>query len=469
MNPRSIHFRLIGLYAGLLAIVMLAVEGYTYKRLEYFLHATLRKSLEHRAMQITQGILAEIPERGESYVSSEIEARYAPALNDKFVRVTKTSGAVIYRSGPPNNHSFTPESVPPDTASSGPGKLIRTEHFPDGNALLIASLSSSIATSTYLVEVGASLAEANRVLQALLVSLSFVFLVLMTVAVLGGHVLMKRGMIPVKNIMAAAQDITLHHLNRRLPVSDSGDEIAGLSIALNQMIARLDESFQHTSRFTADASHELRTPLTIIHGEVETILKARQLDPELRDDLESLHHEVLGLVRIVERLFALARMDAGQIQAERIRLNLGTLVETTAEQMCVLAVDKQIQLECKIQQPTEVDGDRSGLKQTIVNLLDNAIKYTPQNGRVSLGVYAQNNAVIFEVADTGCGVTESELPRLFQRFYRTQAVRSSNVDGVGLGLSIVHSVCTAHGGSVTATNRSPSGLKITVSLPKATT
>jgi signal transduction histidine kinase len=276
-------------------------------------------------------------------------------------------------------------------------------------------------------------------------------------------------MIPVKNIMAAAQDITLHHLNRRLPVSDSGDEIAGLSIALNQMIARLDESFQHTSRFTADASHELRTPLTIIHGEVETILKARQLDPELRDDLESLHHEVLGLVRIVERLFALARMDAGQIQAERIRLNLGTLVETTAEQMCVLAVDKQIQLECKIQQPTEVDGDRSGLKQTIVNLLDNAIKYTPQNGRVSLGVYAQNNAVIFEVADTGCGVTESELPRLFQRFYRTQAVRSSNVDGVGLGLSIVHSVCTAHGGSVTATNRSPSGLKITVSLPKATT
>ena len=279
--------------------------------------------------------------------------------------------------------------------------------------------------------------------------------------------LMKRALTPVQQIVAAAQDISLHHLGRRLPVSDKGDEIASLSIALNQMIARLDESFQNTSRFTADASHELRTPLTIIHGELEAILLGRELEPALRDALGSLLEEVERLVRIVEGLFALSRLDTGEAQAERVRLDLASLAETTAEQMCLLAEEKRIDLVCQTRDGVEVEGDRARLKQVIVNLLDNAIKYSPEHGNIALAVHGRNGSAYLEVTDTGPGVPEAALPHLFERFYRADETRSGEIGGAGLGLSIVQSICAAHGGSVTVKNNLPTGCKVTVELPKA--
>ena len=466
MNTRSIRFRLIGLYAGLLAIVMLAFGAYTYKRLQHFIHDVLGSSLEHRAQQIAQGILKEIPAKGESYVAAEIEARYAPALNDKFVRVTRQDRSILYLSTEPNDRSFTPENVRPFAGGKTP-PIMREQPIANGSAMLIATLPSTAAGHEYVIEVGTSLAGSDRVLQALLLTLAAGLPVLMGVAIFGGYVLMKRALTPVQNIMRAAQDITLHHLGRRLPVSDSGDEIAGLSLALNQMIARLDESFQHTSRFSADASHELRTPLAIIHGELEAILLGRKLEPDLRDALASLQEEIQRLVRIVEGLFALSRLDTGEAQTERVRLDLAKLAETTAEQMCLLAEEKHIDLVCETREPVEVEGDRARLKQVVVNLLDNAIKYTPENGRISLTVKSRNGTAFLEVADSGPGVSPAALPHLFERFYRADEVRSRDIGGAGLGLSIVHSICTAHGGSVSVENIAPTGCQVTVGLPKA--
>jgi heavy metal sensor kinase len=269
-------------------------------------------------------------------------------------------------------------------------------------------------------------------------------------------------------MMQAAQEITMSKLSRRLPEVESDDEIAHLAAVLNQMIARLDESFQNTTRFTADASHELRTPLTIIHGELEAMLApSRKLEPELRDALASLLEEVDRLVQIVEGLFALSRLDSGEARTERARLDLAKLAQTTAEQMCLLAEEKHIDLVYETSDAVEVEGDRSRLKQVVVNLLDNAIKYTPEKGRISLAVRARNGSALLEVADTGSGVPEDALPHLFERFYRADEVRSRDIGGAGLGLSIVHSICTAHGGSVTATNTPPRGCRFTVELPLA--
>ncbi len=468
MNTRSIRFRLIGLYAGLLAVVMLGFDAYTYKRLQHFLREVLGSSLEHRAEQIAHGILSEIPSKGESYaaaayVTAAIEGRFAPALNDKFVRVTREDGFVLYISREPNDRSFEPEKVPPYFGPS----VTREQRLASGSDMLIATLSTRVASHEYFVEVGTSLASSNRVLQALLLTLAAGLPVVIGAAVFGGYILMKRALTPVQNIMRAAQDITLHHLGRRLPVSESGDEIAGMSLALNQMIARLDESFQHTSRFTADASHELRTPLTIIHGELEAMLLRRKLEPDLREALASLLEEVERLVRIVEGLFALSRLDTGEAQAERVRLDLAKLAETTAEQMCLLAEEKHIDLRCETREAVEVEGDRARLKQVVVNLLDNAIKYTPQDGSISLTVTAHNGTALLEITDSGPGISEAALPHLFERFYRSEEARSREIGGAGLGLSIVHSICAAHGGSVSIENVSPTGCHVTVGLPKA--
>jgi len=271
----------------------------------------------------------------------------------------------------------------------------------------------------------------------------------------------------VQTMMRAAQEITLRHLSRRLPSLQSDDEISHLAGVLNQMIARLDESFQNTQRFTADASHELRTPLTIMRGELEAILLGRTLTPDLRDALGSLLEEVERLVRIVEGLFALSRLDTGEAQAERVRLDLARLAETTADQMCLLAEVKHIDLIRETSQRVEIEGDRSRLKQVIVNLLDNAIKYTPENGRVALAVRSENSTALLEVTDTGPGVSDVALPHLFERFYRADEVRSREIGGAGLGLSIVQSICAAHGGSVTAANTLPRGCRFTIELPLA--
>jgi heavy metal sensor kinase len=468
MNTRSIRFRLIGLYATLLAVVMLGFDAYTYKRLQHFLREVLGDALEHRAQQIAQGILPGIPPNGENYeaaayVSAAIEGRFAPALNDKFVRVTREDGFVLYVSREPNDRSFEPEDVPPYIGQT----LTREQRLAKGSDMLIAALSTRVAYHEYIVEVGMSLANSDRVLQALLLTLAAGVPIVIGAAIGGGYFLMKRALTPVQNIMRAAQEITLHHLGRRLPVSESGDEIAGMSVALNQMIARIDESFQHTSRFTGDASHELRTPLTIIHGELEAMLLRRKLEPDLREALASLLEEVERLVRIVEGLFALSRLDTGEAQTERVRLDLAKLAETTAEQMCLLAEEKHIDLRCQTRESVEVEGDRARLKQVVVNLLDNAIKYTPENGKISLTVGSQNGTALLEVTDSGPGVSNEALPHLFERFYRSEEARSHEAGGAGLGLSIVHAICTAHGGSVSVENISPTGCHVTVGLPKA--
>jgi heavy metal sensor kinase len=336
-----------------------------------------------------------------------------------------------------------------------------------GTRLLVATQRVQVGNDTFLIEVGGTLTANERLLHQLLMTLLLGLPVVLGIVILGGYVLTKRALQPVQTMMRAAQEITISHLSRRLPPLSSDDEIAHLATVLNQMIARLDESFQNTTRFTADASHELRTPLTIIRGELEAILLGRKLDPELRDTVGSLLEEAERLVRIVEGLFALSRLDTGEAQTERVRFDLAKLAETTAEQMCLLAEVKHIDLVYETSTCVEIEGDRSRLKQVVVNLLDNAIKYTPDKGRVSLAVRTQNGSALLEVSDTGPGVSDAALPHLFERFYRADEVRSREIGGAGLGLSIVQSICTAHGGAAIAANTPPSGCRFTIELPLA--
>ncbi|HSI12221.1 MAG TPA: ATP-binding protein [Chthoniobacter sp.] len=466
MNSQSIHFRLIVWHAGVLLLVLLGFGAFTYTTLRFFSNQVLREAMAHRAQQIADLVTSNAAAKDPNFVSREIVKRYDPAMNDRFVRVTGADGKVLFLSAAPNDHSFVPEEIP-----AWSGSVARISSYQvtaaGGTPLLMATQRVDAQAGKFVIEVGGTLTANERLLQRLLLALLLGLPVVLGVVVLGGYVLTKRALEPVQTMTRAAQEITASHLSRRLPSLQSEDEIAHLASMLNQMIARLDESFQNTARFTADASHELRTPLTIIRGELEAILLRRKLEPELRDAVASLLEEAERLVRIVEGLFALSRLDAGEAQTERVRFDLAKLVETTAEQMCLLAEVKHIDLVYETSTCVEVEGDRSRLKQVVVNLLDNAIKYTPEKGRVSLAVRSQNGSALLEVSDTGPGVSEKALPHLFERFYRADEVRSREIGGAGLGLSIVQSICAAHGGSVSAANTPPSGCRFTVEIPLA--
>jgi heavy metal sensor kinase len=291
--------------------------------------------------------------------------------------------------------------------------------------------------------------------------------VVTALAVGGGSLLVKRALSPVDRIAASAERISSQNLSERLPVARTGDELERLSIALNHMIQRLDEAFQYSRRFMADASHELRTPLTVLRGELESCIQEPTPAPEWRERLASALEEVERLAGIVEGLFAISRLDAGEAAAEWVKLDLARLAAATADQMSLLAEDKNIQVTCAATEPVWVEGDQARLKQVVVNLLDNAIKYTLNGGVVGLTVNANHSKAVLEVTDNGIGIPAEALPRVFDRFFRVDKARSRELGGAGLGLSIVKSICTAHHGHVEASSLPGQGSRFRVELPLA--
>jgi signal transduction histidine kinase len=264
--------------------------------------------------------------------------------------------------------------------------------------------------------------------------------------------------------MDAAEDISLHNLSRRLPVVATGDKLEHLTRALNGMIARLDESFQQASRFTADASHELRTPLTIMRGELESILQQKHLPEDLREGVAAVLEETVRLAQITENLLAIARLEAGEAKIEQCVFDLGEMASATAGQMHLLAEEKSIALKVDAGHNVLVNGDPARIKQVIVNLLDNAIKYTPANGKVGLSVHAEVGHAVLEVSDSGIGIEDQHLPHIFERFYRADRMRSRAQGGTGLGLAIVRSICLAHNGEVRVQSSVNKGSRFSVRL-----
>ncbi len=338
-------------------------------------------------------------------------------------------------------------------------------HLPDNKILLVAALKYQTPDgANYTVEVGAPLDPVETMLDRLFLQLALGLPIAVLVAIGGGYLLVGRALAPVGQIAGKAAQITQHNLSERLPVARTADELERLSLSLNRMIGRLEDAFLNEKRFIADASHELRTPLTTMRAELEGMVSDGHITADLRETLGSVLEEVERLSEIVEGLSAISRLDAGEAQTEWIPFDLSQLAATTADQMSLLAEDKGIAVRCDAGQPVMVSGDRARLKQVVVNLLDNAIKYTPEKGAIHLNVAAVNGHALLEVSDNGIGIPADALPHVFNRFFRVDKARTRDPGGAGLGLSIVKSICTAHGATVEAFS-SREGSLFRVTLP----
>jgi heavy metal sensor kinase len=460
VNTRSLKFRLVAWYAGWLAVLYVVFGIFMYASLRQHLTEALRHALSRRARQVTELAQRSIDLQA---LGPEIRSHFAPEANHRLTRVT-LDGRVIYVSGPPSDHSFDPKAVPVIAATEGESFAHRTST--DGRGLLIVAISTPAKNGNLLVEEGEAELPLQNTLHAWLVGLVLGLAVLITVAVGGGYFLVQRALAPVDRITQSAERISSRNLAERLPVSDTGDELERLSLALNHMIHRLEESFGHTQRFLADASHELRTPLTMLRAEIEAVIGRigkSDIDERTRSALE----EVDRLRNIVEGLFALSRLDAGEALECRTPFDLGELAVSTTDQICLLAQDKDVALICKTDRNVIVDGDRARLKQVLVNLLDNAIKFTPTGGKIELRVVARQRRAVIEVEDTGIGIPTDALPRVFDRFFRVDRARSRALGGSGLGLSIVKSICAAHHADVYVDSTEGKGARFTVELPLA--
>jgi heavy metal sensor kinase len=461
MNSRSLKFRLVTWYAGWLAVLFVVFGIFVYQSLSYYLKDSLREALARRARQVAD--LAQRTTVDWETTGREIQSHFAPEANSRLTRVT-INGEIVYVSGPPADANFDPRAVP--AAGEVPaGESFVRRALPDGRMLYVVVLSRSAGGRNFVIEEGFSEGPIRTTLEAWLTVLVLGLLLLIVGAALGGFWLAQKALHPVDQIIGSAQRISSLNLSERLPVHHTGDELERLSIALNSMIGRLDDAFQQTRRFLADASHELRTPLTMMQAELEAIHERSDLKPNIRELAASGLHEVQRLKTIVEGLLALSRLDAGEALEQRTPVDLAELAATTAEQMCLLAEDKGISVMCHSGTKVMVEGDRSRLKQVMVNLLDNAIKYTPSGGNVTVNVFTKEDKAVTEVRDDGIGIPREAVPRVFDRFFRVDKARSREEGGAGLGLAIVKSICVAHGGRVEVQSEEGAGSRFTVSLP----
>ncbi len=447
MNARSLSFRLVSWYALILLLVFVVLGALTAFFLSHYLQAGVLDTQLRRARQIADSLLPTLQQRGEQALAQQVDDLYSPEANDRFIRIQRADGAPVYVSPAPHDGSFVPADVPAARLANAPSSVRRVS-LPSGSLLIGAVRHRAGNGDSYIVEVGISALRTDQIVQQVLLLLAMGLPVALAVAAAGGLVLVRRALQPVDGIASKAEAITQHNLSERLPVVHSGDELERLSLSLNHMISRLEDAVQSSKRFVADASHELRTPLTVLRGELEGLAQDAQFPPEARERLGSLLEEVDRLSKIVESLLALSRLDAGEPSSERVRFDLGELAATTAEQISLLAQDKDVEIVCNTAAAVWVEGDRARMKQVIVNLLDNAIKYTPRGGRVQLKISREDDQALLEVSDNGIGIPAEALPHMFKRFYRVDDSRSRGQGGAGLGLSIVKSICTAHGASV---------------------
>jgi heavy metal sensor kinase len=452
-------------YAGLLTGCFGLLAVATYMALQNSLVGALKENQLRRARQVAQLVRDEGEGLNAQQLGEEIEKRYSPGSNDRLIRVSRNDGVLLYLSRATRSQSFDSAALPPPVWPPQPESARAVPLVGGRRLLLTAHKVQTERGLSFLVESGAPLDEVQSDLRKWLAFLLALFPTVAIIALVGGYILVKRSLAPVDRITASAERISSHNLSQRLPVPQTGDELERLSVALNRMIERLDEAFQHSRRFVADASHELRTPLTVLKGEMEGLVREAQLPSDWRERLGTTLEEVDRLANIVEGLFAISRLDAGEAAAEWLTFDLAQLAYDTADQMSLLAEDKGIRLDCLTSKGVWVEGDRSRMKQVVVNLLDNAIKYTQKGGDVHLAVKALDNKAVLEVSDNGVGIPATALPHVFERFYRVDQARSRGNGGAGLGLSIVRSICIAHQGKVEACSTPGQGSRLHVELP----
>ena len=282
---------------------------------------------------------------------------------------------------------------------------------------------------------------------------------------LGGWWLTRRALSPVARLSEAIKKIHERNLRAPLPRTGNGDEIDQLAKVFNDTLARLDDSFSRIREFTLHASHELKTPLTVLCGEAETALRDESLSAAEQERAASLLDELRRLARIVDGLTLLAKADAGQVVLKLEPLRLDELVREIHADAQILAEPQGIKVKLGSCEEIPLRGDRPRLRQLLLNLADNAVKYNQPQGRVTMSLQRVDNVAQFTIANTGAGIPPEVLPRVFDRFYRGDAAHNNEVDGCGLGLSIAKWIASAHNGTIQIESAPSKLTTVTVRLP----
>jgi len=454
----SVRVRLTAWYAVSLAVVILLFSVGIY----IFVRSSLLRQLDRHLEGDIAGVeitlrkeLDEAQEKVEEEIKDEMEDIGVVAL----FQVT-CGDRIVYRTAGWDRARLS------DAAGS-----MRSDHpwlwtSPDSRVYRLKASGVQGSGRTFDIMVALDMAPISNALHILAVTLIVSLPCALAVAVIGGYFLAGRVLSPIGAIAGKARQITAERLSERLPVENPDDEFGRLAIVFNDTLSRLEESFERLRRFTADASHELRTPLTALRSVGEVGLRDKGDVASCRNVIGSMLEEVDSLAILVDNLLMLTRTDSGQTSLKREVVDIALLVNEAVECLYVLTEEKGQTLSVEIEQSISIEADRTTLRQALINLLDNAIKYTPEKGciRVVARQTGNGNAVV-EIADTGPGIGQEHQSRVFERFYRVDKDRSSERGGAGLGLAIARRAVELNGGCIELKSEQGAGSTFRIILP----
>jgi heavy metal sensor kinase len=458
-----LRVRLTLWYGTALALILLTFSLVLYTITARSLRDQVDESLEETASAAVRSLEARgfLPLIDEDALLSQF-----PELTriDKFFQIFSPTGTITIRSPNIRQHDVPLSRHALEAAFTG-STVFESARYPNEPPLRLVSVPIIYRGSLlYIVQVGTTLEGVEETLRRFLLVLAPIALV---VSLVGGWFLAGRALRPVDSITVAAQRIAAGDLTQRLTSERSSDEIGRLTDTFNNMIARLETSFSQIRQFSSDASHELRTPLTVMKGESELVLRRPRPVEDYIAVLESNLEEIDRMSRIVEELLFLSRADLGQVKTECEPVRLEALVEDIQRQASLLGQEREVEVVTGTIQPATVRGDELRLRELILNIVDNAVKYSYPQGKVEIDLRVEGPMVRLSVRDYGIGIPQEAQKQIFDRFFRTDDARAHTKKGTGLGLAICAWIAEAHHGHIEVQSEVGKGSTFTLVLPLA--
>ncbi len=463
MTFGSIRFRLTAWYLVMLALGLgvFGIGSWFAMRVSAF--HTIDEELQDRIRGVEKFMQLQIAALSPVEIRDEFREHSVLGPGGDLFQVCNEKGEWLYRSTILENNQ-----VPIRLPNQIGDQPIYENLTVQGTPVRFATGRVIVNGHPYAIQVAAPLYEFYEALERFRLILWLSAPLLLVGAGVGGYWISRRALRPVDQITTAAESISISNLSDRLEVPKTSDELQRLSATLNRMLTRLDTSVQRMSQLTADASHELRAPVSLIRTTAELALHGGRTNTEYHGDMVQILAEAERTSRLIDSLLLLARADAGEGGLQFELTDVSTSIREAMEQARKLGAEKRIELTANLtSDPIVVRGDGEALRRLFFILIDNAIKYMPESGRVDVRLEASDGQAMIQVTDSGIGIAESDQPHIFDRFWRADKVRSRGVGGAGLGLSIARWIVNQHRGAVEVQSVLGHGSVFVVRIPLA--
>ena len=462
---RSVRVRLTLWYLLVFGVLLAGFSLAIYLKLSRDLYSRLDRSLLNAARTAAASFQTETSEKGGNARAGAAEALVEMRFPESYIAIYQGSSPLA-SNYPEGEHPVIPVDLSYVKQSSTP--IFDSVPGFGGDGARQVLLPVKAGRGDYMVLATEPLHDFAEQLESMRRVFYLGLPAALAVAGIGGFLLARKSLAPVVAMSNQAERIGASNLHERLTVGDSADELSHLARVFNELLSRLDRSFESMKAFTADASHELRTPLSIIRGEADVALSQDREALEYRESLAVIQDEARRLSRLVDDMLELARADAGQRSLRIQEFYMNDLIDDCARAVQSLSLKKGIRIDLRPSSDLPFCGDEDLLRRMILNLLDNAIKYTPDAGVVTIETVQESGSIKIAISDTGAGIPAEAAPQIFDRFFRVSQSRSRIEGGAGLGLAIAKWAAEAHGGNISFVSNAGAGSTFTVTLPSDT-